>query len=1537
MNTQLHLFSCGFAVVPKTKIWFVAAVTTISLLFACAVRAQSDDWASSIADPYRIEYHNANRPDSPEDPPEGHPIHRAVLNELNVNFELTPETTDLVGESIDLSSGALSFQMTDIQIPGNFPAEVAIRRRHHDKNFTHRNTAEFGDWGLSVPAIHNTLFYLGGALQGFWGRGKECSPSSQQMPPPYMYRGQVIEAFQYWNGVTLNIGNSAEKLIAATATERVYTTKSNWRISCYPRASGGGEGFKATSPDGTIYYFDVPHMVRASMLDYPQAHLYQVFMRVSKVSDRFGNEVVYSYEKRQMPSGLQSNNLVAISSSDGRLIRLKYEHETEPYLVTSITSNGKTWQYHYVGEHIFSLDRVVLPDQSYWDYYLGQLTDIEPYNGDLPNAQRGECNLQGYKEAEGFIKHPLGIKAVFKTRSILHGRTEAPMRSRDNYETYEVARCYLTMSVVSKSLTGAGINFNWRYSYSQNQGAYVGQAKQSAGVSVYGYDSGDLKTTKVTAPDGSVTEHVFYRKWDYLDGTEVATIYKDTDGTSQLRQLTKSFLPSELIGYSEQTWSNRESLMRRAHQIVSETQEYAAGVATDYFRTEFSGHNQFGTHEKEVTSNNLGTPSRTTDISYYHDLTHWLLNLETNRQLSQDGQSLSVKSASYYGPAEQGKSKIKTLSKFGRLLQTNSYHNDGTLAKTTYAMTNRWVKYDAYKRGKAQSYTLPGRISGEMTAQLHVNDTGTIGWVRDLNGHETSYKYDVLDRVELIDHKDAKWADTQIRYDLDQSSDGSLWQSISKGNYRKSILLDALMQPVLSKEWDATNEQATVRYQRQQFNAYGKTSFQSVVSDTQNQQFGTTISFDGLQRVTSKTNTSEGDLIYRYPGQNQIVVKNSRGYTTTTQYLAYGSPAQELATQIQQPEGVVTNIRYNLADLPLQISQAGITEQRLYNANMQLCLQKRPETGIKVMQYNLSGQLEKYAEGLSGNGSTCSDYNNVASAWVTIAFDNLGEELSKTYADGSTPQQIFERDNQGNLKAIAVNNIRWSYDYNSLHLLEKETLTLDGRSYVIDQDYNSLANLQSLTLAGKTINYSLDALGNPTRVADASTSFASTVRFYADGQLKEYALGNNMLFSQQLDHKFRPYERLVKYGGTQKVAQRYQYDNNNNIEAIHDLVNSSRTVLMSYDDLDRLETANGFWGNGSFVYDALGNIKNKNLGTQQLTFSYDNTKNRLQSVTGGYNFVYDDRGNVTNNGKRTFNFNRANQITTSGNLSYQYDGHGRRVKKSASTTNYSVYNMAGQLLLSDGPQGLTRYIYLGKELIAKTGPATAVEDKPGYTGHLEDRDIGLTYMQARYYDPVIGRFYSNDPVDMLGHMQKGNPTMGFNRYAYANNNPYKYTDPDGEFVQVLIGAVAGAIGEAASQAIEGKGFNGEKIAASALMGGITGGASALASAGLGRLATIAVDAAMNAVGNAGESLIHDSIEGKAGDVGKALTSAAASVPGLGNSGTMQKIVGDSVQNKLTSQGVNQTAAQASGAIVGAVTSSGVKAAEKMVTEKDQQN
>jgi uncharacterized protein RhaS with RHS repeats len=54
-------------------------------------------------------------------------------------------------------------------------------------------------------------------------------------------------------------------------------------------------------------------------------------------------------------------------------------------------------------------------------------------------------------------------------------------------------------------------------------------------------------------------------------------------------------------------------------------------------------------------------------------------------------------------------------------------------------------------------------------------------------------------------------------------------------------------------------------------------------------------------------------------------------------------------------------------------------------------------------------------------------------------------------------------------------------------------------------------------------------------------------------------------------------------------------------------------------------------------------------------------------------------------------------------------------------------------------------------------------------------------MQARYYDPYAGRFLATDPVSAS--------TASFNRYWYANNNPYKNIDPDGR--NPIAGAAAG--------------------------------------------------------------------------------------------------------------------------------------------------
>lgn len=68
----------------------------------------------------------------------------------------------------------------------------------------------------------------------------------------------------------------------------------------------------------------------------------------------------------------------------------------------------------------------------------------------------------------------------------------------------------------------------------------------------------------------------------------------------------------------------------------------------------------------------------------------------------------------------------------------------------------------------------------------------------------------------------------------------------------------------------------------------------------------------------------------------------------------------------------------------------------------------------------------------------------------------------------------------------------------------------------------------------------------------------------------------------------------------------------------------------------------------------------------------------------------------------------------------------------------------------------------------------APESGPGYAGHVDDPDTGLVYMQARYYDPSIGRFISRDPAGLIA-----GDIHGISRYSYANNNPIGNIDPDG--------------------------------------------------------------------------------------------------------------------------------------------------------------
>ncbi len=66
--------------------------------------------------------------------------------------------------------------------------------------------------------------------------------------------------------------------------------------------------------------------------------------------------------------------------------------------------------------------------------------------------------------------------------------------------------------------------------------------------------------------------------------------------------------------------------------------------------------------------------------------------------------------------------------------------------------------------------------------------------------------------------------------------------------------------------------------------------------------------------------------------------------------------------------------------------------------------------------------------------------------------------------------------------------------------------------------------------------------------------------------------------------------------------------------------------------------------------------------------------------------------------------------------------------------------------------------------------AGSTRTRYGFTGRERDSLTGLLYYRARWYDPQLGRFISEDPIGLGG---------GINQFAYVSNNPQNATDPSG--------------------------------------------------------------------------------------------------------------------------------------------------------------
>jgi RHS repeat-associated protein len=562
----------------------------------------------------------------------------------------------------------------------------------------------------------------------------------------------------------------------------------------------------------------------------------------------------------------------------------------------------------------------------------------------------------------------------------------------------------------------------------------------------------------------------------------------------------------------------------------------------------------------------------------------------------------------------------------------------------------------------------------------------------------------------------------------------------------------------------------------------------------------------------------------------------------------YAYDARKRQTQVTYPDGTHRANGYdgpgNLASVT---DQAGNVVQYSYDAANQL---------VNVVQTASPNPQNTTIYGYDANGNpiVLEDANTHT---TTNAFDLLNELTTKTLPD-QTLKESRTYDNNGNLSTLThFNGVTTTYTYDQLNrLLARSTpgeaavsftytptgkrQTMADASGTTNYSYDSMDRLSSKATPEGTLNYGYDAAGNLASMQSA------------DGAVNvSYAWNSLNLLQQATDSRL----------GTTT----YTYDNANNVGSVSypNGVNTSFT----YDLLNRVATASsqvssytygrGPTGNLTSVleldgrnvtwnYDGIYRLTNESIAGDasrngSVSYGLDPVGNRLNdasSLTGipsgswGYNSddevsseSYDQNGNVTATGGKTFAYDSENDLMSMGStVALLYDGDGNRVGKSVNgvvtryliddlnPTGYSqvVEELSGagavERTYTYGLQRISEYQPISNVWTASfygydgggnvrqlTNTAGAVTDTyeydafgnalatsgntPNnmlYRGEEWDPDLSLVYLRARYMNPLTGRFVSQDPENGIA-----TDPETLHKYLFVGGDPVNKIDPSG--------------------------------------------------------------------------------------------------------------------------------------------------------------
>lgn len=643
----------------------------------------------------------------------------------------------------------------------------------------------------------------------------------------------------------------------------------------------------------------------------------------------------------------------------------------------------------------------------------------------------------------------------------------------------------------------------------------------------------------------------------------------------------------------------------------------------------------------------------------------------------------------------------------------------------------------------------------------------------------------------------------------------------------------------------------------------------------------TTTQYDAYNRVTQVSNTAS-TAAYTYTkqpsGNFKITTTNGAGQSS--------SKTQDPAGRIVFVDDNGGQLKYSYDSWGNQLSAAHASKTVLSNKYDEYGRQTSLtdlNAGTTAYEYNGFGELEKQTDALNKTYTIqYDDFGRIAR--------RIGPEGTTTYAynfdaNGRVPDELSQVTGfAGEVK---------EYTYDNLRRPQQEKITVDGIPYIKQFAYDTYSNLTNTTYPSGVIvkdAYDRNSTLTQTTLTDGGTTttlFTATAMNSA-GIYTGYNYGNGKTSQvdynstlgvptryytpglQDLNFDFNAQTGNLNFrkDAIKNLTETFTYDNLNRLTSSS--VNGVQQLATSYDVINGASRGNimSKTDAGSYVYktdkiNAVAYVTNPagaqtppaviSTALQQITYTpFQKTASIDQN---GYRLDYTYAADM----ERIKSVLKQNGAV----VETKYYFGAMEVQTKAGITRYIHYINAGNGLcaIAVKENGVTKLYYaytdyLGSILtltdnvntpIAKQSfdawgryrnpydwtsnyipPPTVNWLYRGFTGHEHLAEFALINMNGRMYDPVQGRMLSPD-----NNLSMPWNTQGYNRYAYANNNPMVFVDPDGDNPLLIAAAISALISAGqytANVAFSDGGFKnwswgqfGNSVVSGAISGGVSYG------------------------------------------------------------------------------------------------------------------